>query len=649
VADAGGWTEPKHYEDILDFIGDNAGPNPTKRKLILDIGGQLLNKTGHIPIVTNVSRGAGFCSYYARLSEAIGVKKLWGHLADRVAGKGNDVHKIMGVASLRFFGGKLSPETVIEVVDEAANEFEGQLRQPDIDKGIAKTLFSNLLGELPRMAQITGIDLDHAFPVVEQQFMDYALHLRGTPDLILEDAEHQKAIVVDWKTGTDTPGEAESSQVIAYGLMEGRRLGLSKKEAVDAILGHPSVDASGKMTGVSDISILPVIVRPTQRASLRPHPVLFAKPEELQSRWEAFRNLTFDTLVEAQHLSLLLTNQYELTGVKDEETKVEMTIQGKTQKLNLLRYTPRQLGRGKPSVQRNFPCRTRTGAAFCNLIEPCRYYFGRNFAEQDQYENAMWSLRFKIFNINERDLLLYRAIFDTFENYGKEEVIAKLQAGEGIRVSIGHAPMFDPKLKMRLAAVRDDARNRYSDEFRMDLIDKLEPEGKYQLVGTRAVREFEKTSRRYRVVNEGKPVLLSSVDSGAPLLSIGVFARVDEIEPGEHQIKYHFRAPSKILNYQSMLFQEYLKLNPKIGHNMLMFEANVDLTQMELGAIDALQRALHDVNPAAAGVSADELRRELTFTEETEGEMKEDSEEQTLEEKLKQIIGKGTSHPVQDK
>lgn len=646
MANTGTWVEPKHYEDVLDFIGDISGSNPTERKRILDIGGQLLDKTGHLPIVTNISRGAGFCYYYARLSEAIGVKKLWGHLADRIAGKGNDVHKIMGVASLRFFGGRMEPESVMDLVDDVVTELGGQLREPDTDvvKNISKTLFSNLLNELPRMVEITGMDPDSAFPVVEQQFMDYSLHMRGTPDLILEDSKNQKAIVVDWKTSRETPAQHESAQVTAYALMEGRRLGMSKKEAVEAVLGHPVLDASNRMTSINSISVLPAIVRPTQRASLRPHPILFAKPDELESRYEDFKNLTYDTCVEAQHLSLLLTDQWQLTGVKPEDTKVEMTIQGRPQRLNVLRYAPRQLGRGKPSVQQNWPCRTRTGADFCNLLQPCKYYFGRNFAEQDEYETAMWSLRFKIFNINERDLLLYRAIFDTFENYDKQSIMAKLQNGEGVRVTIGHAPMFDPKLKMRLEAIRDD----YSDAFRMDVLDKLEPE-RDGLLGTRSVREFEKKSRRYRVVNEGKPVLLTSVDCGAPLLSIGVFARVDEIDPGEHLIRYHFRAPSKILTYQSMLFREYLKLNPEIGHEVMMFEANVDLTQMELGATDALQRALQEANPAAVGVAEDELRRELTFTEETEGEMNEESEEQTLEEKLREIIQKGTTHPVQHK
>ena len=652
MAEAGQWHEEEHYDDVLDFIADHAGSDAAKKKRILDIGQQLLDKTGHLPIVTNVSRGAGFCYFYARLCEAIGVKKLYGHLADRIAGKGNDVHKIMGVAALRFFGGKLAPDSVVDLVDDVATELGGQLRQPDTDivKNISKTLFTNLLSELPRMVEITGMDPDSMFPVVEQQFMDYQLHMRGTPDLILEDSKNRRAIVVDWKTDSETPAQHENAQVIAYSLMEGRRLGMSKKEAVEAVLGHPvmegpSLDASKRMSSIEEVRILPAIVRPTIRAvGLRPHPVMFAKAEELEGRFEDFRNLTYDVCVEAQHLSLLLTDQWQLTGVRPDDTKVEMTFQGNQQKINVLRYSPRQLGRGKPSVQQKWPCRTRTGTEFCNLIEPCKYYFGRTFGEQDAYESAMWRIRYKIFNMNERDLLLYRAIFDTFENYDKEEIIAKLEIGEGIKVTIGHAPMFDHKLKMRIEAVRDQ----FTDAFRVDVLDKVEAEGD-GLLGTRNVREFEKKSRRYRVVNEGKPVLLTSVDCGAPLLSVGVFARVDDIDPGENQIRYHFRAPSKILNYQSMLFREYLKVNPKLGHKVMIFEANVDLTQMELGAADALQRALVKASPDIDGVAADELQRELTFNEETVGEMREGSEEQTLEDKLREIIEKGTTRPVQHK
>lgn len=642
------WAEPEHYEDVLDFIRDKAGPNATKRNLILDIGKQLLEKTGHIPIVTNVSRGAGFCCYYARLSEAIGVKKLWGHLTDRIAGKGNDVHKIMGMASLQFFGYKKASDSISDLVDDVTTELrrKNQLRQADADdvKNISKLLFTNLLDDLERMVQITGMDLASAFPVVEQQFMDYDLHMRGTPDLILEDSKNQKAIVVDWKTDKETPAEYENAQVTAYALMEGRRLGMSKKEAVEAVLGHPVRDASNRMTSIKDISILPVIVRPTQRASLRPHPILFAELNELESRYNAFKNLTYDICVEAQHLSLLLTDQLQLTGVNRDETKVEMIIRGKSQRVNILRYTPRQLRRGNPSVQDRWPCRSHTGAQFCNLLQSCRYYFGRSFGEQDEYETALWTLRFKTFNINERNLILYRAIFDTFEYYEKKYIIEKLEGGEGIRVTIGHAPMFDQNIKMRIEAKRD----KYSGIFRIDVLDKLEPE-RDGLLGTRDVREFEKKSRRYRVVNEGKPVLLTPVDAGSPLLSLGVFARVDEIDPEENRIRYHFRAPSKILTYQSMLFQEYIKLNPELGHNVMMFETNVDLTQMELNAIDALQRALQDADPTDVGIDEDELRRELTFTEETADEINEESEEQTIEERLKEIIRRGMQSPVQHK
>jgi len=546
-----------------------------------------------------------------------------------------------------LFGQRRNAESIIEIVDECASELDN-LRNPDLDKNLAKTLLTNLLGELPQMVDIVGLDMDNVLPVVEQQFIDYAIHMRGTPDLILEDSRKQKAIVIDWKTGKDTPTWHESSQVIAYALMEGRRLGFEKAEAIKAILGEPVRDTKGMVTTISGIRILPVIIRPTtKRSMLKPHPILSATSQDFDIKYNEFKDLLNDTCIEAEHLSLLLTDQHALTGVKEEETQIPMMIQGQEHRVNILRYTPRQLRRGVPSVQQRFPCRLPTGQEFCNLIEPCRYYFGK-FGEQGDYEKAMWTLRFKVFKRNEKDLLLYRAIFDVFEFFDKDEIIAKLQSGQGIRARIGHAPTFDPKLKMRLAAIRDD----YEAEFRMDLLDTLEVDKSWRagLIGKRQYRDFEKESRKFRVVNEGKPVLLTSLDSGAPLLSVGVFARVDEISPEENQLTYSFKAPSKILNYQTMIFHEYLKLNPGFGNNVLMVEANVDLTQMELGAIDALQRSLRQTkDDGSTEIAEEELRMEEILAEETAVEIGAESEEKNLEAKLRDMIGKGVKRPVQSK
>ena len=54
--------------------------------------------------------------------------------------------------------------------------------------------------------------------------------------------------------------------------------------------------------------------------------------------------------VEAQHLNSLRQTSRRPTGVRPEETKVDMIVQGKPVKLNILRYSPRS--DVEPSVQK---------------------------------------------------------------------------------------------------------------------------------------------------------------------------------------------------------------------------------------------------------------------------------------------------------
>ena len=99
-----------------------------------------------------------------------------------------------------------------------------------------------------------------------------------------------------------------------------------------------------------------------------------------------------------------------------------------------------------------------------------------------------------------------------------------------------------------------------------------------------------------------------------------------------------------------MIFHEYLKLNPGFGNNVLMVEANVDLTQMELGAIDALQRSLRQTkDDGSTEIAEEELRMEEILAEETAVEIGAESEEKNLEAKLRDMIGKGVKRPVQSK
>ncbi len=70
----------------------------------IDVLSLTLRVTGHLPSIYAVSRGAGYCSYYARLVEAIGASR--GYLMNALSGKGSDIHKVAGLTVLRIFRDK---------------------------------------------------------------------------------------------------------------------------------------------------------------------------------------------------------------------------------------------------------------------------------------------------------------------------------------------------------------------------------------------------------------------------------------------------------------------------------------------------------------------------------------------------------------
>jgi len=82
---------------------------------------RILSTTGHVPVAYNVARGAGFCSYFARMVEAIGVKES---IPLRISGKGSEIHKILGIASIYVFkDGVLPPPEhyIDEGLEDAIN------------------------------------------------------------------------------------------------------------------------------------------------------------------------------------------------------------------------------------------------------------------------------------------------------------------------------------------------------------------------------------------------------------------------------------------------------------------------------------------------------------------------------------------------
>jgi hypothetical protein len=624
---------------VLDFIAEISGD---KRPLNTSVAWQILRDTGHFATVSNVARAAGYCSYYAKLSEAIGVRKLMSDdVIDRFAGKGNGMHKVLGLASLYLFRDESPSSSNIEkCVDRAMEKINllVLLRSNEtVDRALVIALLSNLIQNLDTLLDVIDVEIKELTPIVEQQFIDYEFHMRGTPDLILEDPKKKKAIVIDWKTSRRAVAQHDNAQVVAYSLLEARRLGFDRKQARFAVLGEI------REKSIENVSVLPVVIRPMiKKAALPPHPVL--EDDFDRSRYLKFENLVKNVCLAAEHLTILLTNQLRLTRVKPEDCKVKKTYpNGKMIETNAITLRPDQLPRGDPRNQKKLPCAYPDGTPYCNLREQCKFYFGRPFGDKTDYESIMWKLRYKVFDHKETDLLAYKAIQEIFQVHPKQKVIDAIRAGNGFRWTVGNLPFIDERSRSLVQVTREN--NNIGSGFRIDVVDRLtiDPDSSDGIIGYRSIRDYENKRETYFVINEGKSVLVSMMDSPHPLLSLSVFGKIDEVNvENENLVMYKIRLPSKVLEYQMMIFRELLSRNASLAKDVVLFQTNVDLTHLELNAVDALHRTLDTEKSKERDQKlADELRREVIETKKSIEDVEDESGDKAIEQFLREIIAKG--------
>jgi hypothetical protein len=614
----------------------------------IDIANTILKYAAHVPLVTNIARGAGFCYYYARIAEAIGARHMLDQRVSRIAGKGSTVHKLLGIISLRLFSQGIhyaltqvnNIRTFIEEIlqDDDLRQVL-QVPKDEIDATIilSSQLMMNLLSNLSRMLTSININPDSKVnPIVEQQFIDYTLHMRGVPDLILEFPEEQSALVIEWKTTRDTPMNHEKAQVVCYALMEAVRLGYRTKDrAINAVMGELSLgDASPR---IINLKVLPAIIRPTQEGRIEPHPIMVAEPSNLKEKYDKFKKLIYDVCLMAEHLTLLTANIRDFSSMPISYYQAlctkKLSFANEEVQASIFRIKPKQITSGFPKKRDKFPCIPR----LCHYnyeYGPCEFYFGRSFGEKTDFDSAMWSLRFKIFREKERMLLPYRALHELFRSYSAGKVIEKIKNGEGFVWYIGEAPYPSTIIKMRMDIFRHEEP---LVSFRIDVLDEGYVEGDI-MFGYRKLRNIEINERIYRVIPEGKPVFITIVDSWTPLLSIGAFGRIDEVrvEEDSDRLEYVIGLPSPVLRYSMLIFGKYLRFYPERRRNILISEMNVDLLGAELQSIDAMQRAIKMM----LEVEKDEyIKRGL---ENQLSEVKKAQEEFiTLEPFLSRIIGRG--------
>lgn len=643
------------FNNIIDFI------ESASNRRYSNIAKKILDMTGHIPIVGNVARGAGYCSYYARLSEAIGVRSFIDSgerrlIVDRAAGEGSDIHKILGLTIMYLFEDQLSRR-----IEECSSNAIVRLQQHNLiqergERTIVEMLLRNFLNNLERFLNIIGSNIYNIEPIVEQNLISYALHMRGTPDLILEDRDNKMAIVVDWKTSRETPSHYEDSQIICYALIEAERLGYSvKDECISAVSGSYN---NGQIT---DVKVLPVIIRPTTSELVRlgPHPVLRNNIND--NMYQEFIKQIYDVCIEAEHLTLLKTNQRRL-GYNEHETLVY--IPSFQRNVNILRLTPHQLTRGNPSEQNRWPCVTQNGRPFCNMIEACRYYFGGEYGKHSDFDSAMWKLRFNVFDSMEKNLLLYKSLAEISKMYDRYELLEKLREGDSIEYYVGDDIKFRRDRLNRIKIFRRDIENPQKNilisELRIDVVEARDITNMNigELTFVRRVRKFEIEKGISRIINEGKPVFISLFDNRNPLLSINTFGRVDNVDMINENnidiIKYEIGIPSRLYRYSQLILIKYLERYQRYKElldNILLIECNVDLTSMELNVIDTLQRELDNTNE----ISEEERRVEREYLDEIKNDFINSDgggvrvDEENLTHILRRLIGSGVKYNSGDK
>jgi len=627
----------------------------------------ILAHTSHLARVRSVAKAAGFCAYYARMAEKMGVFEVQ---ESPNFGRGRDVHRILGLASLYMFAENPKPSlrNVGEYIEKAVRELDVNV---DEDKRkIATTLLRKLVSKLPHIKQLLGLsEEDPLFPIVEQQFMSFKDRMYGAPDLILENIEKGKAIVVEWKSyplrkdsksKSSSSNDYEIAQVIAYSILEARRLGLNKYDEIFKAIAGMSIrefNELSKQYGRADINrgkllskilrefhknlkILPVIIGPT--SSYPPHPLLYARGKadldmiikRLRRMYRLFRGI----ILAAEFLTLQVTNVND--ALIRSQAGIDSSIlkdlcKARRGNYPVYSYTPfKYLRSGRPGQWDRYPCRV---CGFKGDGGPCDFYFGPTRSkDKDYFDKLMWWARYNVYSKRERDLVNYRAmdillrwLSRTHDSDGLVKTLS--DSGEyEVDISGGTPPIRIRKRGKTIpnvVSVREGGKEIAT--FRFDIF-------KVQDVTVSAIEiELRRPLRKLeeeesKIGSLRKSVALSILDLRhrviSPVLSINTFVMLNDYELEDNTVVYYGSVPSNILQHSFKLFSHYVNLYKSRNANnsiIIAFEAPVDLTLMELRAIDSLHRFIKSIkmgqeipgSKTEEAVEPDEVKREVELIE----------------------------------
>ena len=599
------YSRVQRFEDYIEQL--NVANGIECANLVRDLS----LKMSYLPRVTSVASGVGHCVYEAKLKEMLGIKEV---VSSSFPGKGRFVHHLLAIASLETFAKNSPPsEDMVKYFEGIAHELKKyDVYSPENDEKVYKDsietaadLFTSLLAVKDTLFRTVGIDPDAVRPVVEQQMYDYDLHMLGVPDLVLEDPKNRKAVVVEWKSyrlDMDQPrrksvSSYEKAQVVAYAMLEARRLGYKISEERS---GEPSVhDAiAGKLTekGIEDIRVLPAIIRPglgiNKRLTIPPHPALSTRGD-LASNYKKFRELMGEIYVTAHYLAFIVTN-FSLYGYRREDFEDCSRVVNGQKRIAFLWAPPKPIPRGKPSAQdSSWHC------SVCKVREECKFYIGERHI--NYFQKMMWSIRYSALADKERLLWPFRAVFELSRFHpSRATIVEKLKKGYSLEWDGSYVRFTSNGPKSRFS-IFFSSRDRYS--FKIDVVDRLYyDEDKGVFVGVRKARDYEMSSSRKiyhpHVLEESTPIILYANDNTSAIpLSINMTGAVHGVsfetdKEGDTIVKYFIHIPSPALSFQEVVFKKYLEAYPEMFTDVIIMQTGVDLTHIDLVTIDALQRVI---------------------------------------------------------
>ena len=601
------YSSVQRYEDYIEQLNILNGIKC--QNIVRDLN----SKVSYLPRVTSIASGVGHCIYEAKLKEMLGIKEV---ISSSFPGKGRLTHQLLALASLEVFGKNSLPNKDLEkyfeeLVQELRNYSVSFTRDDKTIREAVKTaanLFKSLLSIKNVLFRVVGINDDNVRPVVEQQLYDYELHMLGVPDLVLEDFKNRKAVVVEWKSyeldGNSTKRKSvtnyEKAQVIAYAMLEARRLGYRVTvESPD----EPSVyDAvSGRLTdrGIEDVRVLPAVIRPglnvNRRLTIPPHPILSTRGD-VRENYRNFRGTMGEIYVTAHYLTYLVTN-LRLYGYGKEDLKDCSVVANGQRKIALLWPPPYPVPRGKPSNQE----KSRL-CSICNVKDECKFYIAERHV--NYFQKMMWTIRYAALAEKEKLLWPFRAVYELSRSYpSRDYIVNKIRKGNGI-IWDGSTVWFARDVPRSRFLISFDSTKRGRFSFKVDVVDQLYyDKSTSTLIGIRKLRNYEinKTTGRINrpyVLEESTPIILYVNDGPSALsLSINMTGSIDKVDfdrdnSGDQVVKYYIHIPSPALAFQEALMLKYLELYPNMFNDVLLVQIGVDLTHIDLITIDALQRVI---------------------------------------------------------